>query len=77
MAVRGETGPAWRGNLPTQILPARYWDDSGTTSRTFDITPDDRRFLMMTMGPNANRAALEIVVVLNWQDELKRLVPSN
>jgi len=77
MAVRGESGPAWRVTLPTQVLPARYWDDSGTTGRTFDIAPDGRRFLMMTRGVNDKSAAPQIVVVQNWQEELKRLVPSN
>jgi Protein kinase domain/WD40-like Beta Propeller Repeat len=72
MAVRGESGPAWRGSLPTQVLPARYWDDSGTTSRTFEVAPDGQRFLMIK-DTNDNR---EFVVVQNWYEELKRLVPT-
>jgi hypothetical protein len=76
MGVRGESGPAWRVTQPTQALPARYLDDSGTTSRTFDIAPDGRRFLMMTSGTNDKRAAPQIVVVLNFFEELKRLVPT-
>ncbi len=77
MGVRGESGPAWRVTQPTQILPAKYWDDSGTTSRTFDIAPDGEHFLMITNATTDNRATPQIVVVLNFLEELKRLVPMN
>jgi hypothetical protein len=41
--------------------------------RTYDITPDGRRFVMVKeMNPPPRR----IAVVLNWFEELKRLVPS-
>jgi serine/threonine-protein kinase len=76
MAVRSESGQAWRGNLPTQALPARYWDATTTLGRTFDIALDGR-FLMITEDANDNRAAPQIVVVQHWLEELKRLVPSN
>ena len=47
MAVRVEPGSAWRDGPPTQVLPARYFDGSGTTARTFDIATDSQRFLMI------------------------------
>jgi hypothetical protein len=31
MALRVEPGPAWRGSAPTRVLPARYYDSTGTT----------------------------------------------
>lgn len=77
MAVRVEPGPAWRGSPHTQVLPARYFDDTGATGRTFDIAPDGRRFLMIKEGGGAGAVPPQMVVVHNWFEELKRLVPSN
>jgi serine/threonine-protein kinase len=77
MGVRVEPGPAWRGSPSTQVLPARYFDDSGTTGRTFDVAPDGRRFLMMKEAGGEGAAPPQMVVVQNWFEELKRLVPTN
>ncbi len=42
----------------------------------YDIHPDGQRFLMMNMqGPEGPRP--KINVVLNWFEELKRLVPTD
>ena len=45
--------------------------------RTYDVSPDGKRFLMIKDAPSATpSAALQLVVVLNWVEELKRLVPN-
>ncbi len=41
----------------------------------YDIHPDGQRFLMMKEGTAQEQA--QINVVLNWFEELKRLVPAN
>jgi len=43
--------------------------------RTYDVSPDGRRFLMIKVG-SADRPPAPLVVVLNWFDELRRLVPA-
>jgi serine/threonine-protein kinase len=50
---------------------------SGVTGsdRTYDVTPDGKRFLMIKMESGASATASSIVVVLNWFEELKRAVP--
>ncbi len=46
----------------------------GGDSRThYDIHPDGRRFLMMNMQGSEDS---KINVVLNWFEELERLVPN-
>jgi hypothetical protein len=40
----------------------------------FDISPDGKRFLMLKEGPSAE-AQGQINVIVNWTEELKRLVP--
>jgi serine/threonine-protein kinase len=43
---------------------------------TYDISPDGQRFLMIKAGGGSGQAAApQIVVVQNWTEELKRLVP--
>jgi serine/threonine-protein kinase len=42
--------------------------------RTYDVSPDGSRFLMVKAG-SADQAPASLVVVLNWFEELKRLVP--
>jgi len=56
--------------------PARVFDRAYATPvgfRTYDVSPDGQRFLMIKDDQSATAAG--IVVVLNWQEELKRLVP--
>jgi Tol biopolymer transport system component len=42
----------------------------------FDISPDDRRFLMMRTTGTAVDDAPGLIVVENWMEEVKRLVPN-
>ena len=44
----------------------------------YDISPDGQRFLMIKDGSGADAAAAprNLIVVLNWVEELKRLVPT-
>lgn len=41
----------------------------------YDVTRDGQRFLMVK-PPAGNAAAAQLNVVLNWHEELKRLVPT-
>jgi hypothetical protein len=72
MGVRMEPGPSWRSSTPARILQGQLvYSGFG---RAFDIAPDGRRFLMIKEGGN-EAAPQNLVVVLNWFEELKRLVP--
>jgi hypothetical protein len=53
------------------------FDIAVNAGRTYDVSPDGRRFLMIKEGSNdPNVAPPTINVVLNWLDELKRLAPA-
>jgi serine/threonine-protein kinase len=59
--------------------PLRLFDGEGFLGagaqgggRTFDVSPDGARFLLLKNGPEQ---AAELIVVLNWFDELRRLAP--
>jgi hypothetical protein len=70
MAVPVEPSAAtFTAGIPTRIFDATKYDRS---LFAYDVQPDGQRFLMLKEGdrhPN-------VVVVLNWVEELKRLLPT-
>ena len=79
MRVGVERGPTWAAGTPTKLLNEGYFTVPGANAgRTYDISPDGQRFLMIKVGGGSDQAAApQIVVVQNWFEELKRLVPTN
>ena len=70
MAVPLETEPVLRVGAPQVLFEARARPLGGS----FAVAPDGRRFLMLS--PRTTDAGpLELRVVLNWFEELERLVP--
>jgi hypothetical protein len=45
--------------------------------RPYDVSPDGSRFLFVKNGRSQSTARAQVVVVQNWIEELKRLVPTN
>ena len=43
--------------------------------RMYELAPDDRRFLMLKAVQPADALTDQVVLVQNWTEELKRLVP--
>ena len=42
----------------------------------WDISPDGKRFLMVKLDDRKPQPVNEIILVQNWTEELKRLVPA-
>jgi hypothetical protein len=79
MRVGVERSNGWAATAPTKLLSERYFAvPGGFSGRTYDISPDGRRFLMIKQGggPDQTAAPPSLVVVQNWGEELKRLVPT-
>lgn len=59
-------------------LPPFYSRRSRGRADSGDLAPDGERFLIMRPGERTmgERSQAQIVVVLNWYEELKRLVPT-
>ena len=53
-------------------MPGPYTYGSTITIANFDVAPDGQRFVMVQDEAGAGRLA----IVLNWADELKRLLPA-
>ena len=74
MAVKVTTNPAFtKGNpvpLPVETsVPYAY--------RHWDVTPDGQRFLILqSVEEEEAESITQINIVLNWFEELKRLVPT-
>jgi eukaryotic-like serine/threonine-protein kinase len=54
--------------------PGEY--DSTVPARAWDVTADGQRFLMLRNQASTDRPVNVMHVVLNWTEELKRLVPT-
>ncbi len=66
--VAGKPGVLFEGRYVSHSNPPGY--------QYYDISPDGKRFLMLK-EENLAEAQTPINVVLNWFEELKRLVPTN
>jgi serine/threonine-protein kinase len=72
----GDAFTAGRPRVLWEAMAVRY--PAGTGGRTYDVVPDGRRFLMIQQrDPVPQPPITHIVLVQNWLEELKRLVPRN
>jgi serine/threonine-protein kinase len=75
MAVRTASGPDAVELGTPEVVLAEAGTTAATGGRDFDVSPDGQRFLVVKPVADPNRR--ELVVVLNWLEELKRLVPAD
>jgi hypothetical protein len=71
--------PTWAATAPTKLFEGRYGPPTAFHfGRTYDVSPDGRRFLMIKEygAGDAGATPASMVVVLNWLEELKRLTPA-
>ena len=61
---------------PPQVL-FETRNESISVRSNFDVTADGQRFVMIKKSDETGLALKQITVVLNWLEELKRLVPTN
>jgi hypothetical protein len=78
MVVPVQTGPTFGHENPRALLAWPY--EWGNPGRSYDVSPDGRRFLVvktLEFDDAQNAPVSTISFVLNWFEELKRLVPAN
>jgi Tol biopolymer transport system component len=76
MAVRADPrGGKWSSGSPAKVIEGPYMTRGLRDKPNYDASTDGKRFLMVKQP--ANQAAQQIVVVQNWQEELKQRVPTN
>ena len=67
-------GTTWSSGRPVKVLQGPYATGGPRSTRTYDVSPDGQRFLMVKQLAS-QAAAPQIIVVQNWFEELRRLVP--
>ena len=83
MVVPVESAPGFSSGTPELLFEGAYFSPpwfTRVTARTYDISPDGKRFLMIkeldekteSIGPPK-----QLHLILNWFEELKRLVPTD
>ena len=74
MVVDITTQPTFRAGTPRMLFDGPDYKSISFTRADHDISPDGQRFLMIK---EAGEGQEQINVVLNWFEELKRLVPTD
>jgi serine/threonine-protein kinase len=76
MSVNIGSSPTFTAARPTVLFTATYVPAS-TPYPNYDVSRDGRRFLMVQSDLRQPAAPTQLVVVLNWFEELRRLVPDS
>ena len=76
MMVAGvTTTPTFQAMAPRILFEGQYEQAlSGATN--YDVSSDGQRFVMIMAGGEAGQQRRQLIVVQNWTEELKRLVPT-
>jgi hypothetical protein len=72
VAVDIDTTNGFRAGVPKVLFERNLF---GGPDEPYDVAPDGKRFLMLKPGVAPSRRVPELHVVVNWIEELKRLVP--
>ena len=78
MRVGVERGPSWAATTPTLLIKDGYLTaPGGNPGRSYDLSPDGQRFLLLKAGDGSGQTAAptSLIVVQHFDQELKRLVP--
>ena len=69
------TEPSFESGNPSTIIDGPYLGGNGYL---YDVSADGQRFLMIKQTETSDEASVpaEDVIVENWTEELKRLVPT-
>ena len=80
MVVSVDTAGPFRYAGPEVLFVGSYGLDTSISGGVpnYDVAPDGQRFLMIKAADTAtDDTSTEIVLVLNWIEELKALVPTD
>jgi serine/threonine-protein kinase len=73
--IRHDAGGRISFGAPAPLFRSAYFVTQ--MARTYDVSPDGSRFLMIKSAtPSTNSPTIQLVVVQHWFEELKRLVPN-
>ena len=69
------TATMWDAGTPIKLLESHYYTGGGNPNRSYDVSPDGQRFLMIkAASADPTTVPPNIIVVLHFDEELKRVV---
>jgi len=77
MAVGDGDGVQFSHGLATAVLDRGRYLYNASPPRSYAVSPDGQRFLLLKPGQSASTVAPQVIVITNWVEELKRRVPTN
>ena len=78
MSLAVPSGSSWGATTPKLLVKDGYYTIALDPIRTYDVSPDGQRFLLIKQdrsAPQTAAASDSVVVVLTWAEELERLAP--
>ena len=67
----------FRTDTPRVMFESKTFEyDSTVPIRSWNVSPDGQRFLLLRFAPQTDKPVTSMHLVLNWTEELKRRVPS-
>jgi serine/threonine-protein kinase len=76
MAVEIAIKPSFSAGTPKRLFEGQYQSLPTVSTPNYDVSSDGQRFLMLKPSEQAQSAMLQINVVENWFEELKRRAPA-
>jgi serine/threonine-protein kinase len=78
LRVGVERGESWTATTPTMVLKdGSVVAPPGVGGRTYEVSPDGQRFLVVKEVSDSNASPPQIVIVQHFVELLKQLVPVN
>ena len=78
MMAENDTEPTFSPGIPRPLFDGRYRVTAYPQPRSFDVSPDGQRFLMIKEAEASEPSEQSaIIFVQNWIEELKNLFPGN
>ena len=75
MQVEVARGPSWVATTPTLVVKEGSCTIPSWWGKSYDVSSDGQRFLMIKENTSTVADGSQLIVVLNWFEELNRLVP--
>ena len=76
IVAANDTDPTFSPGNPVPLFEGPYLLAQPARHRVFDVSANGQRFLMIKEGTDTSSGQQQVVVVLNWFEELTRLVPT-
>jgi len=67
-------GDSFAAGRPKVLFSGEFVGNAINSDRSFDVSPDGQRFLMIEPSETPNDAS-QLILVQNWFEELERLAP--